>query len=144
MSEKAKVGVLCSLPGALSDAMGCMNAIQRFALSFVLLLLCVGCATEFQAWEGRNSVVEGQGGTKQVFDGMDLWTLGTPPRRFRVLGIIQEQGGMNKGVTQKAREKGGDAIILLSRESQASTGQEGIMGLINRDNSTYAVIKYLD
>jgi hypothetical protein len=33
--------------------------IYRFALLFVVTLLCVSCTTEFQAWEGRNSIVEG-------------------------------------------------------------------------------------
>jgi len=51
--------------------------LHRPALLLFVALLSVGCAsTEFQAWEGRNSVVEGRGGTKTVVDGMDVWTFG--------------------------------------------------------------------
>jgi hypothetical protein len=48
-------------------------------------------STDFQSWEGRNSVVEGHGGTRKVVDGMDVWTHGDPPRRFQVLGIIEDE-----------------------------------------------------
>jgi len=151
--------------------MDCMNTIQSFALSFVISLLCVGCAsTDFQAWEGRNSVIEGHGGTRKVVDGMDVWTFGDPPRRFKVLGIIQDErpGGrlyvaqLNHDIVQKAHEHGGNAVILVSSASQlagyytagsASTYSYGGYGTafesattvpITRRSSTYVVIRYLD
>ena len=143
----------------------------RFALSLVIPLLCVGCATtEFQAWEGRNSVVQGRGGTKTVVDGMDFWTFGDPPRRFQVLGIIQDERGggripmarLRHDIVQKARESGGNAVILVSSQSQlagyyttsdASAYSYGGYGTaygsattipITRRSSTFVVIRYLD
>ena len=101
--------------------------LHRLALLLFVALLSVGCAsTEFQAWEGRNSVVEGSGGTKTVVDGMDVWTFGDPPRRFQVLGIIQDErpGGripmaqLRHDIVQKARENGGNAVIFVSSQSQ--------------------------
>jgi len=66
--------------------------IYRFAFITAVTLLCVSCtSTDFQSWEGRNSVVEGHGGTRKVVDGMDVWTHGDPPRRFQVLGIIEDE-----------------------------------------------------
>jgi hypothetical protein len=89
--------------------------------------VAVSCtSTEFESWEGRNSVVEGHGGTRKIVDGMDIWTYGDPPRRFQVRGIIQDNrpGGiipmaqMKHDIVTKARQSGGDAIILASSQSQ--------------------------
>jgi len=91
------------------------------------VLILAGCSTtDFQSWEGRNSVIEGRGGTKKVVDGMDVWTNGDPPRRFRVLGVIDDDrlGGIipmtrpQHDIVKKAREQGGDAVILLSSSSR--------------------------
>jgi hypothetical protein len=53
---------------------------------------------------------------------MDMWTNGDPPRRFRILGIIDDErpGGLipmaelKHDIVKKAREHGGDAVILVS------------------------------
>src|SRR6266571_7525364 len=101
--------------------------IYRIALLVTLTFLCASCtSTDFQSWEGRNSVVEGHGGTRKVVDGMDVWTHGDPPRRFQVLGIIQDErpGGiipmaqLKHDIVQKARAAGGNAVIFVSSESQ--------------------------
>jgi hypothetical protein len=101
--------------------------IYRFALLPLVTLLCVSCtSTDFQSWEGRNSVVEGRGGTRKVVDGMDVWTHGDPPRRFQVLGIIEDErpGGvilmaqLKHDIVDKARQSGGDAVIFVSSASQ--------------------------
>ncbi len=145
--------------------------IYRFALLLVAPLLCVSCtSTDFQSWEGRNSVVEGHGGTRKVVDGMDVWTHGDPPRRFKVLGIIEDErpGGLipmaqlKHDIVQKARENGGNAVIFVSSASQlagyytASSASAYGYGNsatafgssttvpITRRSSTYVVIKYLD
>jgi hypothetical protein len=71
-------------------------------------------------------VVECHGGTRKVVDGMDVWTHGDPPRRFKVLGIIEDEkpSGMipmaqlKHDIVQKARENGGKAVIFVSSASQ--------------------------
>jgi len=99
----------------------------RFIFLLVISFVCASCTvTDFQAWEGRNSVVEGRGGTKKVVDGMDVWTYGDSPRRFQVLGMIQDErpGGiipmaqLKHDIVQKARAAGGNAVIFVSSESQ--------------------------
>jgi len=144
--------------------------IYRFALLLAVPLLCASCTTtDFQSWEGRNSIVEGHGGTRKVIDGMDVWTHGDPPRRFKVLGIIEDErpGGLipmaqlKHDIVQKARRNGGDAVIFVSSQSQlagyytagsASAYSYGGYGSafgssttvpITRRSSTYVVIKYL-
>src|SRR5437870_5395865 len=145
--------------------------IYRIAFCVPLTFLCAGCTTtDFQSWEGRNSVVVGHGGTRKVVDGMDVWTFGDPPRRFKVLGIIQDErpGGrlyvaqLKHDIVQKARENGGNAVIFVSSESQlagyytagsASAYSYGNSATafgsattvpITRRSSTYVVIRYLD
>ena len=145
--------------------------LYRFAVLSVLTLLCVSCtSTDFQSWEGRNSVVEGHGGTRKVVDGMDIWTHGDPPRRFKVLGIIEDErpGGiipmarLKHDIVQKARANGGNAVIFVSSASQlagyytagsASAYSYGNSATafgssttvpITRRSSTYVVIRYLD
>jgi len=111
------------------------------AVIFALTVALTGCTnTEFQSWEGRNSVVEGRGGTKKVVDGIDIWTFGDPPRRFQVLGIIQDErpGGMipmaqlKHDIVQKARQNGGDAVIFVSSASQ-------LAGYYTASSAAYAV-----
>ena len=143
----------------------------RFIFLLVVSFVCAICtATDFQAWEGRNSVVEGRGGTKKGVDGMDVWTYGDPPRRFQVLGIIQDErpGGiipmaqLKHDIVQKARAAGGNAVIFVSSESQlagyytagsasaysygrsvTAFGSSTTVPLTRR-SSTYVVIRYLD
>jgi hypothetical protein len=140
-------------------------------LLIVLSLTYVSCTTtDFQTWEGRNSVVEGRGGTKKVVDRMDVWTYGDPPRGFQVLGIIQDErpGGiipmaqLKHDIVQRARAAGGNAVIFVSSESQlagyytaanASAYSYGRSATafgssttvpLTRRSSTYVVIRYLD
>ena len=143
----------------------------RFIFLLVVSFVCASCTvTDFQAWEGRNSVVEGRGGTKKGVDGMDVWTYGDSPRRFQVLGIIQDErpGGiipmaqLKHDIVQKARAAGGNAVIFVSSESQlagyytagsASAYSYGRSATafgssttvpLTRRSSTYVVIRYLD
>src|SRR5438874_11918488 len=143
----------------------------RFIFLLVVSFVCASCtATDFQAWEGRNSVVEGRGGTRKVVDGMDVWTYGDPPRRFQVLGIIQDNrpGGiipmaqMKHDIVAKARQSGGDAVIIVSSQSQLqgyyTSGSATAYGYGNfasaygssttvpltRHSAVFVVIKYLN
>jgi hypothetical protein len=144
---------------------------KRLFLSFAALLILSSCtSTDFQAWEGRNPVIEGHGGTKKVVDGVDVWTNGDPPRRFRILGIIDDErpGGiipmaeLKHAIAKKAREHGGNAVIMISSSSQlqgyytagaintqiygntATSFGSATSVPITRRASKYMVIKYLD
>lgn len=135
------------------------------------VIVAAGCSsTDFQAWEGRNSVIEGRGGTKKIVDGVDVWTNGDPPRKFQILGIIEDErpGGiiaraeLKHDIAKKARQHGGDAVILVSSSSQlagyyssssvstqfygrsAESFGSGVTVPITRRSSKFIVIKYLD
>jgi hypothetical protein len=159
--------MVCVIASARDTKMG----VRRLALLLTVALIFTGCSTtDFQSWEGRNSVIEGQGGTKKVVDGMDVWTNGDPPRQFRILGVIDDErsGGLipmaklKHDIVKKAREHGGNAGILLSSSSQlagyytASTANAQFYGNsavgfgstttvpFTRRASKFVVIKYLE
>lgn len=95
---------------------------MRNALFASLALFLAGCAsTEFTPWVGE-AVTQGTGGTRRTVNGIDIWENGTPPVRYRILGIIDDSRDdapffdAYKDVTAKAREVGGDAVILVTAE----------------------------
>lgn len=91
--------------------------------------LFAGCATtEYKAFEGKGNIVDGQGGTKVVVDGMEIWDNGEPPRKFKVIGIIEDErpGGLipmmqlRADMVKKARAAGGEAVIQMDNQSQVA------------------------
>lgn len=137
-------------------------------LSVVLL---AGCATtEFKHFEARDSIREGAGGTKTVVDGVELWSNGDPPRRYKILGIIEDERGgggfsshmRQSAIVEKAKEVGADALIEGDVQSQVTgfvsnsyaTGYafgrtanaygSGFSVPMQRMFSKYTAIKYLD
>ena len=134
-------------------------------------LFVAGCAsTEYSLFEGKEGIFEGQGGTKIVVDGMELWRNGEPPRKFKVLGIIDDErpGGiipmsqLRGDMVKKARKVGGDALIKLDSQSRISgyhtTGSASAHGYgnlataygssstiaVRRNVAKFAVIKYVE
>lgn len=135
------------------------------------IALLAGCAnTEYKPFEAKNNMFEGKGGTKVVVDGMEFWDNGDPPRKFKVLGIIDDErpGGLipmsqlRGDMVKKARESGGDAVVQLSSQSQiagyytsgsasayaprssaTAYGSSTTMP-VRRNAAKFAVIKYLD
>jgi hypothetical protein len=97
------------------------------ATCLLAVFVLAGCAnTEYKTFEGRNTVIEGKGGTKVVVDEMEIWDNGEPPRKFKILGIIDDvrPGGvipmsqLRADMVRKAREVGGDALVEIRSDSQ--------------------------
>jgi len=119
-------------------------------------LLTVGCSTvstNFKPFEGKSDVVEGKGGTKVVVDGMEIWENGDPPRKYKVIGIIEDSRGgglpmnsLKEDMVEKAREAGGDALIQGDSESEI-TGYAptyaGMSGTLRKNHAKFTVIKYV-
>ena len=89
---------------------------------------------DFAIYEGPTRVLEGEGGTKISKNGIDYWTTGTPPRRYQILGFVQDKrdeywdGGQAVGspnIAKKVKAAGGDAVIL---QTQEEAGQSGGLG----------------
>jgi hypothetical protein len=129
------------------DATGFMKPASHILL-FVLCVLVAGCAsTNYSAFEGGR-VVEGTGGTKKTVDGIDIWNNGSPPRKFKVIGIIDDSrrqtligmAGYEGALVKKAKEVGGDAIIILDAHSEiVGYYNSGGSGTATTTGSAYGV-----
>jgi hypothetical protein len=83
--------------------------------------------TEYAAFEGKSAITEGDGGTKIVKNGVEWWTTGTPPVRFKVVGIITDDrdddwmSGNAIGSKKLAKlilSHGGQAAIIADRSGR--------------------------
>ena len=87
------------------------------------LLILIGCAsTQYTEFEG-GKVKEGSGGAKKVVDGVDIWTRGTPPRKYQIIGVVNDwssaaaSGGVFKRLAKQVKAKGGDAAITMGSQA---------------------------
>jgi hypothetical protein len=81
----------------------------------------------FKPWKARGPLVgQGQWGTRKVVDGVDIWTMGAPPRKYRVLGVINDtrgagpvpMAGYYRGIAAKVKQYGGNAAIEVGSSRQ--------------------------
>lgn len=94
---------------------------MKFIFMPLTLLACAflaNCAEPVQMLESRTPVIiDGQGGTREVHHShgkpIDVWTTGTPPRRFQVLGYVESSG--LGGITDKVYSVRGDAAIIVAK-----------------------------
>ena len=123
--------------------------------------------TRFERYEARDSIIEGNGGSRIEKDGIDFWTMGDPPRRYQIIGIIRDNRGTgvfhgnaigSSGIAKKVREVGGDGVILLNQDSalkgiysqgQATANGNQAFGSsfaipIEERVTTFIVVKYLE
>lgn len=126
--------------------------------AFVLALtLAMGCSTTFTPASAPKRYV-GDGGTRQVVDGVELWTFGAPDRPFEIIGWIEDKrrsGVISRAtfegdVTRAAKQAGGDGLILLQRETRLrailveSTGRDSAYAVpLENRTSRLAVFRYV-
>jgi hypothetical protein len=66
--------------------------LERLILVLLVFLLMAGCAvTQFKPFQGDDNVFEGKGGSMLMIDGMELWDYGEPPRKYMVLGFVEDE-----------------------------------------------------
>ena len=104
------------------------NRLGTCALAFAAAtLLVASCSTDYQSLESRAPVVrEGGYGTRKVVDGVDIWTTGEPPRKYQVLGIINderlqapfEMQRYYHDIAAKVKGAGGNGAIEVYSNSQ--------------------------
>jgi hypothetical protein len=100
---------------------------------------------EFLAYEGRNAIHLGQGGEKKTVDGIDFWSNGDPPHKFKILGSLTDRrhktglvgmvrmSGLDSDIARAAKAAGGDAVILQSEHDDVV----GIAGFANTNVNGY-------
>jgi hypothetical protein len=107
---------------------------------------------DYQPYVGRDGTFEGQSGTRRVASGID--SNGTPPRRYRVLGVASielgerrdRKGFVDSALVEQVKLAGGDAAILLwVSRSTAGVMPAGMMYAALHDRTDrFQVIRYLD
>ena len=138
-------------------------------------------AQEFIAYEGKNTIKEGDGGAKKTVDGIDFWSDGAPPYKYQIMGFITDRrhktglvgkfrmSSLESDIAELAKNKGGDAVISISSESEvvgligqnfgSATGSATTMGgvttgsamgsstitsqAVQKQNNKYMLVKYL-
>lgn len=96
-----------------------------------------GAKIDFAAYEGPPRIVQGEGGTKITKNGIDYWTTGTPPRRYQIIGFVQDRrdelldsgnaiGSPN--IAGKVKKAGGHAVIVESQDEVGKSGGVGTAG----------------
>jgi hypothetical protein len=119
------------------------DMMQKFTRFFLLPLAAAialtGCASGpsmvYRDYEGGDAI-SGKGGTRRTVDGMAIWDNGAPPRKFKVIGIITDQypefdseiRNSEKKAVAMARERGGDALILVAAQSRLTHTMTDIIG----------------
>lgn len=116
-------------------------------LFLIVITLLSGCAqtSSYNDYEG-GGIVSGSGGTKKTHDGIDIWMHGTPPRKYKVVGIMETWGAV-QGPIKKAKEKGADAIVLR-KVDKTYTGSSynptfGSTSASYRQDQTWEIVKYV-
>ncbi|MEI8299403.1 MAG: hypothetical protein WCH32_15455, partial [Pseudomonadota bacterium] len=125
-----------------------MNLARVIAVAAALALAAPAFAQDFTAWEGKNAVQEGDGGTKKTVNGIDFWADGSPPRKFKLIGYIHDRrhksglvgmvrmSGLESDIAKVAKANGGDAVILVA--SGAETVGRVATGFANTHSTTNA------
>jgi hypothetical protein len=86
-----------------------------------LAIALSSCATTYYGYSG-SGVLVGKGGASTNINGIDLWIVGSPPRKFTIIGYIEDvrPGGpipmavRNSQLAAKTRTQGGDGLLLSS------------------------------
>jgi len=75
-----------------------MKYIKLILLGAILALS--GCSITYYTYSG-SPVYTGQGGASKNVNGVDFWVMGTPPRKFRIIGYIEDsrKRGINGSIT---------------------------------------------
>lgn len=146
---------------------------MRFVLNFVFMLTLsllsdTLLAQDFTAYESKG-LRDGDGGAKKTVEGVDFWSEGSPPFKFKIIGVITDRrhktgligkmrmASLETDVAQIAKENGGDGVILAASEAEAvgalgmaqgnSFGNGSVAGFgasvgVQKQNTKYFVVKY--
>ncbi len=123
--------------------------------ALLLAAVLAGCATvNYQPYEGKNNLYEGEGGSKVTKDGIDFWANGAPPRKYTIIGVVDAEIGEGLGdndilrsaVASEVKKQGGHAAIQMASGSSFGGVMPigGMMYALNNKKVRYQVIKYVN
>jgi hypothetical protein len=129
---------------------------------FLAFALAACAHVETSTYEGRggDKVVEGQGGTKRVDDGIEIWDSGEPPHRYKVIGMstiadfdnVFGRARIESAIVAQAKAANANGVILLDQTgggqsvgfAAGSNGAFAAGGGFNRKTLRVLLVKYLD
>lgn len=130
---------------------------------FLLTFLLSSCAqVDVSTYEGRggDKIVEGQGGTKRIDDGIEIWDSGDPPHRYKVIGIatiadfdnVFGRARIERAVVEQAKAAGANGAVLIDQTGGGQsiavvTGSNGAFATgssFGRKTLRVLLVKYLD
>lgn len=129
---------------------------MRSAIIALFAIALVGCASvEFQPYEGKNNLYEGEGGTKVVVGGVDFWENGSPPRKFSIVGMVVSEIGSGVGdeaiirssVAPEVKKRGGDAAVQINNNTSFTSiirATSNIYMAAGVKRMQFAVVKYAE
>jgi hypothetical protein len=79
--------------------------------STLLATLVVSCQIPYTPYHGATASRSGHGGTVRVVDGVDLWEDGEPERKFKILGVLQDDHESDSALASAAKKHGGNVLI---------------------------------
>jgi hypothetical protein len=127
---------------------------MSFIICAILACTLAGCATvDFQPYEGKNNLYEGEGGTKVVVNGIDFWANGSPPRKYSIIGMVVSEVGSGIGdeaiirssVASEVKKQGGNAAVQVNNNTAFSgiiNTAPGLYMATNVKSMKFAIIKY--
>ena len=131
--------------------------------SLVSILALTGCisTSHFQAWSGQQEF-EGHGGAFTTQDGIEIYSVGAPDRKCQILGVLTTStmsraslialfgnSWSTSSLVKEARARGGNAIILVSGNTQAwltggtDAAGNGQVATDANFNQTAVLVKYV-
>lgn len=128
---------------------------MRLIICAILACTLAGCATvDFQPYEGKNNLYEGEGGTKVVVNGVDFWANGSPPRKYSIIGMVVSEVGSGIGdesiirssVANEVKKQGGNAAVQVNNNTAFSgiiNTAPGLYMTTNVKSMKFAIIKYV-
>jgi hypothetical protein len=114
--------IACHAPLVACGSEDLLKLKRLFSLSLLTLTFTLAaCSTTYYGYSG-SGVLVGKGGASTNVNGIDLWIVGSPPRKFTIIGYIEDvrPGGpipmavRNSQLAAKAKTKGGDGLLLSS------------------------------
>jgi len=102
-----------------------INKIKLLILTITLFLLTSCASVNFTQYRS-SEILQGKGGSIRVIDGVDFWENGEPDQKYKIIGVIDYKGNdapisnlsMNTKIAKKAKENGGNGVILVSEEKE--------------------------